>query len=267
MTASAHRPLAAVTGASTGIGLELARQFAAHGFDLIVAADEPRIAAAARELDAAGPGAVEAVQVDLAAPAGVAQLHERIRASGRPLDALALNAGVGAGGPFATGAPLEQQLRVVDLNVRSVVHLARLVVADMAARRAGRVLITSSIAASLPGPFQATYNASKSFAQSFGLALRDELRGSGVTVTVLMPGPTDTPFFRRNAMDDTRIATGRKDDPADVARDGFHALMAGRERAVSASATTKLQQVGARLLPDAVKARLNRVMARPGSGR
>lgn len=267
MAVSAPRPLAAVTGASSGIGLELARQFAQHGFDLVVAADEPRIAAAARELDAAGPGAVEAVQVDLATPAGVAALHARIRAAGRPLDALALNAGIGAGGPFATGPPLAAQLRVVDLNVRGLVQLAGLVLPEMVARHVGRVLITSSIAASLPGPFQATYDASKSFAQSFGLALRDELRGSGVTVTLLMPGPTATAFFRRNAMDDTRIAAGPLDDPADVARDGYAALMAGRERVVSASARTRLQQLGARLLPDAVKARLVRAMARPGSGR
>jgi short-subunit dehydrogenase len=128
------------------------------------------------------------------------------------------------------------------------------------------VLLTSSIAASMPGPFQATYNASKAFGLAFAVALRNELRGSGVTVTVLMPGPTDTDFFARNEMDDTRLAHGRKDEPADVARDAYEGLMDGRERVVSASAITKLQQAGSKLLPDAVKAELVRRMAEPGSG-
>jgi short-subunit dehydrogenase len=148
------------------------------------------------------------------------------------------------------------------------VHLAKLVVPGMVARGAGRVLITSSIAADLPGTFQATYNASKAFLQSFALALREELRDSGVTVTALMPGPTDTPFFERApGMEGTRIAEGRKDDPADVAAQGFAAMMAGEERAVASSLVTKAQHLGSRFLPDSAKAQLNRIMAAPGSGR
>ncbi len=108
----------------------------------------------------------------------------------------------------------------------------------------------------MPGSFQAVYNASKSFA----LALREELRDTGVTVTSLMPGPTDTEFFERADMLDTKVGSGDKDDPADVARDGFEALMAGDERAVSASLSTKLQGHGSRLMPDSVKARLHRGM-------
>jgi short-subunit dehydrogenase len=207
------------------------------------------------------------VQVDLATEQGVDELYRRMQAAGRPVDAIALNAGVGAGGAFAGGTSLEDELRIVDLNVRSTVHLAKHVVRDMAARGEGRILFTSSIASTMPGPFQAVYNASKSFVQSFALALRNELKDTGVTVTSLMPGPTDTEFFERADMLDTRLgASDKKDDPADVARAGFEALMDGDERVVAASASTKLQGRGSRLLPDSAKAAAHRRMAEPGSG-
>jgi len=262
MGASTSRPLAVVTGASTGIGFELARQFAENGFDLIVVAGSERLDSAARELAQAG-AAVEPVQVDLATEAGVDELYARI--GGRPVEAIALNAGVGAGGAFATDTQLEDELRVVDLNVRSTVHLAKHVIADMVARGRGRVLFVSSVASTTPGPFQAVYNASKSFVQSFALALRNELEDTGVTVTALMPGPTDTEFFERADMLDTKVGAGDKDDPADVARDGFEALMAGKERVVSHSLTTRLQGRGSRLVPDSAKAAMHRRMAEPGS--
>src|SRR4051794_1813749 len=247
--------LALVTGASSGIGLELARQFSDNGFDLIVAADSDAIQKTARELGA------EAVQVDLSTPEGVDTLYTSL--DGRTLDAIALNAGI-----TARSDDLERELALIDLNVRSTVPLARLVTKDMAARGRGRVLITSSIVASMPGPYQAAYNASKSFVQSFGLALRAELRDQGVSVTVLMPGPTETRIFARARQEDTRLgASDHKDEPADVARQAFEALMAGRERVAAASLTTKLTAVAARLLPDAVKAELNRVVTRPGSAR
>ena len=236
-----------MTGASSGIGLELARRFKENGFDLIAPPEE---------------------EVDLASPEGVEELHGRIRAAGRPVAALALNAGVGAGGAFATDTELEDELRLVDLNVRSVVHLAKLVLPDMVARDEGRVLITSSIASTMPGAFQAVYNGSKSFVQSFGLALREELKDTNVTVTLLMPGPTETEFFERADMLDTRVGANPKaqDDPADVARDGFEAMMNGDERVVSASLSTKLQGRFSRVLPDRAKAAMHRRMAEPGTG-
>jgi short-subunit dehydrogenase len=256
------RPLAVVTGSSSGIGLELARRCAEHGFDLVAAADEPQLARAAQELRRLGADVTE-VRVDLATPAGMEELHAAIAATGRPVDALLLNAGIGTGGRFVE-VDAADDLRVVDLNVRANVHLAKLVVPGMARRGRGRVLITSSIAADLPGTLQATYNASKAFLQSFALALRAELKDDGVTVTTLMPGPTDTPLFdRAPGMDGTLIAEGPKDDPADVAAMGFAAMMAGKERAVAASLRTKLEHLGLRLLPDAVKAQVNRVMAAP----
>jgi short-subunit dehydrogenase len=256
-------PLALVTGASSGIGFELAKQFAKHDFDLVIAAEDDELAPAANALEGFG-STVTPVRVDLSTAAGVEELHSRLPG---PVDAAALNAGIGMGGAFATDTDLERELRLVDLNCRSTVHLAKLVLRDMVARDSGRVLITSSIAATIPGPFQAVYNASKSFTQSFGLALRNELKDTGVSVTVLMPGPTDTEFFERAELEDTKVGSGKKDDPEDVARDGFAALMAGKERVVAHSLATKLQGHGSRFMPDSVKAALHRRMAEPGSAK
>jgi short-subunit dehydrogenase len=264
MASTETRPLALVTGASSGIGFELAKQFADHGYDLVVAAEDEELAGAARELAARG-AQVEPVKVDLGTAEGVDELYQHVIQAGRPLDAAALNAGIGSGGGFDE-TPLEQELQLVDLNVRSTVQLAKYVVRDMAGRGEGRILFTSSIASTMPGTFSAVYNASKSFVQSFALALREELGDRGVTVTSLMPGPTETEFFERAGMTDTKLGGSEKDDPADVARDGFEALMAGKERVVSASLKTKVQGRAGRLMPDSVKAKMHREQARPGSG-
>jgi len=270
MNTTAPKPFAVVTGASSGIGFELAKQFASHGFDLLVTAEDAELAGAVEELRATG-AEIDSLQVDLASEHGVERLYERITASGRPIDALALNAGIGAGGSFAgpdaDRTELAQELRIIDLNVRSTVHLAKHVIGDMVARGEGRVLFTSSVASTMPGPFQAVYNASKSFVQSFALALRNELKDTDVTITSLMPGPTETEFFERADMLDTKVGASDKDDPADVARDGFEALMTGKERVVSASLSTKAQARAGRLLPDSAKATMHRKMAEPGSAK
>ena len=264
--AAESRPFAVVTGASSGIGLELARQFVDHGFDVIVAAEDAEIAVAAAVLRAGSAAAVTAVQVDLRTEEGVRDLYTAITSDGRPLAAIALNAGHGQGGAFIDN-DLEDELSIIDLNVVSTVRLAKLVLRDMVAVDAGRVLVTSSIAATMPGSFQAVYNASKSFLQSFTEALQDELKDTGVTLTSLMPGPTDTDFFERADMaDDTLVGTSKKDDPAQVARQGFDALMAGKARVVGGGMKTKVQEAAAKAMPDRLKAAMHRQMAEPGSG-
>ena len=185
--------------------------------------------------------------------------------TGRTLDVVALNAGVGLGGAFLD-TDIEAEVGVIDLNVTSTVRLAKLVLRDMVARGSGRVLITSSIASTMPGTFQSVYNASKSFLQSFAEALQEELKDTGVTITSLMPGPTDTNFFARAGMLDTTVGRGTKDDPLAVARQGLQALRDGRAKIVAGSVKTKLQGVANTVLPDAVKAKAHRKMAEPGSG-
>jgi short-subunit dehydrogenase len=253
-----------VTGASSGIGFELARVFAENDFDLIIAAEDDELEPAARELNQIA-GSVQAVRVDLSRPEGVEVLYEKMTANGRPIDALALNAGIGAGGDFARETALTKELRLIDLNVRSTVHLCKLALADMVERDEGRILFTSSVASTMPGAYQAVYNASKSFVQSFAEAIRNELKETGVTITALMPGPTDTEFFERADMEDTKVGAGEKDDAAEVARQGFEALMDGKQKVVAGSLKNKLQAAVAGVIPDSTKAEMHRNMAEPGS--
>src|SRR4051794_3617723 len=234
-TTPSTRPLAVVTGASSGIGFELARQFAENGFDVLAAAEDAEIDTAAASLTRDGGGTVQPVRADLATYDGVESLYRAIVATGRPVDAIALNAGRGIGGDFARETDLRDELNIIDLNVTSTVHLAKRVLPDMIARGEGRVLFTSSIASTMPGTFQAVYNASKAFVQSFAEAVRNELKDTGVTVTSLMPGPTETEFFERADMEDTKVGAGRKDDPAQVAKQGFEALMKGDDHVVAGS--------------------------------
>jgi short-subunit dehydrogenase len=256
--------LALVTGASSGIGFELATLLADDGYDLVVAADEDGIDAAADKLRSAGVD-VQAVRVDLRKPEDVVRLYDTATAGGRIPDAAALNAGSGRAGSFLDGE-LDDDLGIIDLNVRSTVHLARLVLGDMADRGTGKVLITSSIVAGMPGWNQSMYNASKSFVQSFVEALHDEMRDTGVTVTALMPGPTATNFFRRAGMPDTVIGRMPKDDPARVARQGYDAMMRGDRKVLAASLFSKAMGITNWFLPDSVKSAANRlIVTRTGS--
>ncbi|WP_433088123.1 SDR family NAD(P)-dependent oxidoreductase [Dactylosporangium sp. CA-052675] len=265
MTDSTQRPLAVVTGASSGIGYELAKQFALHDFDLLIAAEDDGIEQAAQGLRRDGRTQVEAVRTDLATFDGVEALWRAIGETGRAVDAVAINAGRGAGGAFAHDTDLRDELNIIDVNVTSTVHLAKRVLPAMVRRGRGRVLFTSSIASTMPGSYQAVYNASKSFVQSFAQAVRDELKDTGVTVTALMPGPTDTNFFARADMEDTKVGAGPKDDPAQVAEQGFEALMRGDDHVVAGSFKNKVQAVAGKALPDTTKAGMHRKMAEPGS--
>jgi short-subunit dehydrogenase len=256
---------AVVTGASSGIGFELARQFAEHGYDLLVTAEDAGIDQAAADLRRDGRNQIIAVRADLATYEGVEELYAAILESGRDVDAIALNAGRGIGGDFVRETDLADELNVIDVNVTSTVHLAKRVLPGMVGRGSGQVLFTSSIASTMPGTYQAVYNASKSFVQSFAEALRAELKDTGVTVTALMPGPTDTNFFHRAEMDDTRVGAAQKDDPAVVAKQGFEAMREEKEKVVAGSLKTKVQGAAAKVMPDKAKAEMPRKMAEPGS--
>jgi short-subunit dehydrogenase len=263
MDRNAKGSFAVVTGASTGIGYELAAQFAQHGFDVLAVAENDEINDAAQRLSPYGTR-VEALQIDLAKREGVEKLWEVIRAKGRPLDAVAINAGVGVNGPFLE-TELERHFNLIDLNVTSAVHLTYLVLRDMVSRGAGRILITSSIAATTPGPFQSTYNASKAFLKSFAEAIRNEVKDTNVSVTALMPGATETPFFERAGALDTKLGASKKDDPAEVAREGFKAMMDGKDHVVAGSFKNKVQTVMAHVMPDPVIAETHRKQSEPGS--
>ena len=260
MTQSA-RPLALVTGASSGIGFELAKQFAEHGYDLIIAAEDVELDDATEHLKSLG-GNVAPVSVDLTKRADVERLVAAVRGSGRPLDAAALNAGVGVGGPVLE-TDLDAELGVVELNCASTVHLGKRVAQDMAVRGEGRILFTSSVASQAPQPFQAVYGASKAFVQSFALALREELKDTGVTVTALLPGPTETEFFERADLEDTTIGRAEKDDPAQVARQGFDGLMKGEASVFGGSLASRAMGRLSAMTPDSVGAKVTRPMAEP----
>jgi short-subunit dehydrogenase len=267
-TMTSMKPLAVVTGASSGIGYELAKQFAQNGFDLLVAAEDDGIQTAARDFEQLG-ARVEPVQVDLSTSEGVETLYAAIGSAGRPVDSIALNAGVGVGGDFARETSLRDELTLIGLNVVSTVHLAKRVLADMIPLRQGRLLFTSSIAGTMPTPLEAVYGASKAFVLSFAASLRDELKDTGITVTALLPGPTDTNFFHRAGLDDTQVAAveAKKNSPADVAKQGFEALMAKKDRVVAGNLATKLEGAAARFMPESVKASKHRKMAEHGSAK
>ena len=258
-----RRPLALVTGASSGIGYELAKQFAEHGYDLLITAEDgPKLQEAAQSLGAHG-GRVETVTADLAGPDGVEDIVAKARELG-PVDALAANAGIGLGHAFLD-QDLDEVFKVINVNVTSTVHLIHHVANDMVERGQGKVLITSSIAALMPGTYQAIYNATKAFLQSFSFALRAELKDTGVSVTALMPGATETEFFKRADLMDTKVGQAKKDDPADVAKTGFDALMKG-EGDVIHGLKNKLQGAVAAVAPDSALAEMHRGMTEPGSG-
>jgi short-subunit dehydrogenase len=265
MGTASNRQLAVITGASSGIGLELAKQCAANGFDLVICAEYAELQDAAAELEAEHGVQVQAVQLDLATREGVEQLARTVIDSGRPVDALLLNAGVGVGGPFIETS-LDDELRMIALNCGHPIHLAKRLVPGMVARGKGRVLVTASVASTTPSPYHAVYGATKAFDMSFAEALRVELADTGVTVTALQPGPTDTNFFERAGMEDTKIGREAKDDPADVARRGFEAMMAGKDSVLAGGFKSKFQGLANEVLPETFKAKQAAKQAKPEGG-
>jgi uncharacterized protein len=254
------RKLAVVTGASSGIGLEIAKLAAQDGYDLIVAADTPFVEAgpALKEFGVE----VQELESDLSTKQGVDQLLSTV--GDRPVDVLVANAGHGLGHAFLDQS-LDEWMHVLNTDVTGTLLLVQPVVRRMVERGGGKVLITGSVAGHLAGSFQAVYNGSKAFIDSFSAALNEELRDTGVTVTCLKPGATETNFFHRAELDDTKVGQAKKDDPADVAKAGWDAMKSG-DPAVIYGMKNKMEVAAAGMMTDAETAKIHRKQAEPGSG-
>ena len=254
---------AIVTGASSGIGLSLATELASRGSDLAICSSGERLQAAAEELRSRGVEVTE-VQNDLATRDGVKQFWDQVNSLGRSIDVACINAGVGVGGLFAE-TDLDAELNMVYLNCAGTVQLAKYVVQHMLSRNQGRILFTSSIAGEMVAPREAVYAATKAFGLSFAHSLRYELRDTGVSVTALQPGPTNTDFFHRAGMDNTEVGSSGKTEsqPEDVARQGIEALLSGKDHVYAASAKTKIEGMLANVTPGSVKGAMHEKMAKP----
>jgi uncharacterized protein len=257
------RPLALVTGASSGIGLALAHELAGRGYDLAVCSSGERVEKAAESLRAAGAEVLD-VLADLATPEGVIHFWNEVSSLGRDIDIACLNAGVGVGGLFAE-TYLDEELNMVNLNCTGTVQLAKYVVQHMTSRNRGRILFTASIVGEMVAPREAVYAATKAFDLSLAHSIRYELRDTGVSVTALQPGPTDTDFFHRARMDNTKVGSeGKKEStPEEVAKQGIEALLAGKDHVYAASMKTKVEGMLANAIPGNVKAAMHEKMAKP----
>lgn len=255
------RPFAVVSGGSSGIGLELARQFAEHGHDVLITGEDAAELQRARATLTGGGATITTHASDLATADGVDALLAAIE--GKPVDVLCVNAGVGLGGRFIE-TDLARELSMIDLNCRGAVQLTKPIARSMVARGRGRILFTSSVAATMPGTFEAVYASTKVFLRWFSQALREELKETGVTVTALLPSTTETNFFRSADMMDTAAGTMEKDSAALVAKAGFEALMAGKDQVVP-TAKNKVVAFIADALPDTVAAKMHRGLTEPGS--
>jgi uncharacterized protein len=260
MATTTKRKFGVVTGGSSGIGFELARQLVEHDYDVLIAADGQDVHGAADKLGAT------ASQVDLTTYDGVENLWSAIEEVGRPVDALVLNAGFGVHGDFLT-TNLSDEIKMMSLNTISVVHLAKRVLPGMVAARSGRILITSSVVGTMPATYMAVYGGTKAFDLQFAEALREELKHTGVSVTAFQPGATDTRFFARAHMQGTKVGADSKDDPALVAKQAFAAMMKGKDKAYVGSWKSRILGLANELLPETLKARQHGRIAKPGSAK
>ena len=255
--------VALVTGASSGIGFSLAQELAARGYNLIACSAGERLGEAAEELRGYAVEVLE-VRADLSTSDGVEKLWEAVQGTGKKIEIACINAGVGVGGLFHE-TNLDEEINMVELNCTRTVQLAKHVVRDMVSRGEGRILFTSSIAGEMVAPREAVYAATKAFDLSFAHSLRYELEDTGVTVTTLQPGPTNTDFFRRAGLEDTQVGQeGKKENhPDDVAHQGIEALMAGKDHVYSASIKTKVEGMLASVIPGKTKAAMHEKMTKP----
>lgn len=254
-----RKPLALVTGGSAGIGLGFTRLLVADGYDVIICGSSSKGHEVARGFGT--EASVTAVQADLASADGVQAVIDAV--AGRPLDILILNAGIAVGGAFLD-VPLERHLQLVDINIGSTLRLCHGLLPAMVARGSGKLLLVSSLSAITPTPYESIYGPSKSFMTSFGHGLREELRGTGVEVTILHPGATATEFHQRAGMGNTRFGDNSwKNDPSEVARQGYEASKSGVTSLVGGDAETQAAGRELRAMTDEDKARRQAAMSRP----
>ena len=246
-TTSSRRPVALITGASVGIGYELAKVFARNGYDLVLLArNREQLQKVAAECQSLG-AAARVLMKDLAIPAAPQDIFDELTRDGVQIDVLVNNAGFGTHGPFAE-IDTDADLRLLQVNIVALTHLTKLFLRPMLARGDGKILNVASTAALQPGPLMATYYASKAYVLSFSEAVAAEVSGRGVTVTALCPGPVQTEFQKRAGIETARLFSGYVMDAATVARAGFDALMRGKRVAIP-GVSNKLLAFASRLGP------------------
>ena len=226
---------ALITGATSGIGYELAKVFAVSGHNLVIVARHRKdLERVARQLETAYGIHVHAIAKNLFNPNSAFELYQELKSRGIKINILANNAGHGLYGEFSK-ADLRKELSIIQLNISSLVILTKLFLKDMVKKGEGKILNTSSLASKSPGPWQSVYHGSKAFVQSFTEAIREEVQDTGITITALLPGATDTDFFRKAGMKESKIVQDKSklSDPADVAKAGYDGLMAGEDTVVA----------------------------------
>jgi short-subunit dehydrogenase len=256
---------ALITGATSGIGLELAKLFAKDKYNLvIVARSQDELTQTANELQQHGIKVVT-IAKDLFEPQAPFEVYEQVKSQGIQIDVLVNDAGQGQYGAFTT-TDINRELDIIQLNIGAYVTFTKLYLQEMVARKSGKILQVSSLGAEIPGPLQAVYHGTKAFITSFTEAVREEVKETGVTITILEPGVTDTDFFNKADMERAKIvAEGSKADPAKVAQDGYDALLAGKDKVVS-GLMNKVQAVIGNLLPDSTVAAQMHKQAAPVDG-
>lgn len=255
-------PYAIVTGGSSGLGYEFAKLLAADGYDLLIGGHSEKVVQSVEKLREFGTN-VEGIQADLATEQGVEKFLQSAIQNKRPIDVAILNAGISLGGSFLD-IPIEDHLRLLSINVISIIRLAHKIVPHMVNQGGGKILITSSLSATTPTPYESIYGPSKAFLSSFGHGLREELLGTGVQITLLHPGATATNFHAKAGMDSNDFADNSwKNDPALVASQGYQGLLRGQTSLVGGNTDTHKDWDEQRVLPEEEKARRFAEKSRP----